>query len=261
MGCFPFRAACLAAATAMVSAAPATTPEPSLAPEPSGADVPFDVLSPDLYRIVTLKWNGGSSPLCAVTRSRRDWAALTRTLAAGKGKENGAPTSDEWNRHAVLVVGRQIAAGSMPIGFHVEGVHRQASTIELDYTLDPVPPSGPTTWFAAVAILKPLSRTVTFKEDGRIVCSMQPMAGHWVTPTRPAPQPAPSEESQAAIPQPVPPGYAPSPYYPPPYPSAFSGPAPYSPAPYVPPRYPPAPYPPAPYTPGTYAPGTYGPGQ
>jgi len=188
------RAACLGAAALLLgAAAPA-------GPPPAATDVPFDVLSPDLYRSVTLKWNAGSGTLCAATRSRRDWEALTRNVGA-KSQDNGAPTPDEWNRHAVLVLGRQVNMGRTPVGFHVDGVHRQGSTIEVDYSLTPVPPPGGTAWFAAVAILKPLTPTVTFKESGRVVCTVQPMAGHWVSPSKPAPAPAPpSDQPQASAP-------------------------------------------------------------
>ena len=239
------RWACVAVAALFVGAA--SPPSPAPAALTATTDVPFDVLSPDLYRTITLKWNGGSSaPLCAVTRSRRDWEALTRSTV-GKGKD-GAPTADEWNRHAVMVVGHQIGTPRTPMTFHVDGVHRQGSTIELDYSLTPPPTSGGTTWFAAVAIMKPLTATVTFNENGRVVCTVQPMAGHWATPSPPAAQPAASDQSQASS-QPVPPGYALQPA------SPGYAPAPYSPSAGPPPAYS------APYGGPPYAPGPQGPVQ
>ena len=190
------RAAYIGAATLLLGAASPSVPSAPSVPPPLTTDVPFDLLGPDLWRSVTLKWNAGSGPLCAATRSRRDWEALTRTVAAPKGKDSGTapPTPDEWNRHAVLLLGRQIGSTRVPLVFHVDGVHRQGSTIELDYSLTPTPPTGGTTWFAAVAIMKPLTPTVTFKEGGRVVCTVQPMAGRWVSPSQPAPAPAPQSD-------------------------------------------------------------------
>lgn len=129
------RAACVGASALLLGAAgPPPAPVPP-APASAASDVPDHVLSPDLYRSVALKWNGGTAPLCAATRSWRDWEALTRNLTAKK--DSGAPMADEWNRHAVLVLGRQINVGRAPVGFHVDGVHRQGSTIELDYSITP----------------------------------------------------------------------------------------------------------------------------
>ncbi len=188
------RAACLGVAALLLGAAAPAAPPPPV------TDVPFDMLNPDLYRSVTLKWNAGSGTLCAATRSRRDWEALTRAVGA-KSQDNGAPTPDEWNRHAVLVLGRQVNISRTPVVFHVAGVHRQGSTIEIDYSITPAPPAGGTMWFAAVAIMKPLTPTVTFKEAGRVVCTVQPMAGHWASPSQPAPAPAPpSDQPQASAP-------------------------------------------------------------
>ena len=213
-------AASAGAAAAMLLGAAAPAPAPPLASPQGPSDIPFELLSPDLYRSVTLKWTGGSAPLCAVIRGRRDWEALTRTIAGPKAKAAGAPTSDEWNRHAVLLVARQIGIGKTPVVFQVDGVHRDGSTIELDYTLIPSPPAGGTTWYAALAIPKPLTPTVTFKEAGRVVCTVQPMAGHWVSPSRPAPPPPPPAESDLS------PGSQPAPFQPAPAQPAPAQPAP-----------------------------------
>jgi hypothetical protein len=83
----------------------------------------------------------------------------------------------------VLLAARVVGAGDTAHVLTLDHVRRAKNALEVDYTFHPTPPASSTMkWYMALAVPAPLAPEVRFKEDGRLVCTLKPEAGVWITP-------------------------------------------------------------------------------
>ncbi len=83
----------------------------------------------------------------------------------------------------MLVLAKVIASGDTAKVFQLTGVHRDEKIIEVDYSFRLTPPaSSRIKYWLGVAVAKPLPPTARFKEDGRLICSVEPGTRNWLRP-------------------------------------------------------------------------------
>lgn len=151
---------------------------PGLAQEPS-----YTVLDPKAYQSFVANWTPSNKPLCAAIQSQADWDAVFHPAPVMGANRPFGPPAEFWNDRAVLVLARVIDSGDTAKVFQLTGVHRDENVVEVDYSFRLTPPaSSQIKWWLGVAAAKPLPPTVRFKEDGRLVCAVEPGTRTWLRP-------------------------------------------------------------------------------
>ena len=158
----------LAIAGAACAAPTNTTTTPTTATTISAE---FSVLNPRDYQSFVGAWTPEDRPLCAVFASATDWVRQLHPAALMGARNVFAPPGTLWNNHAVLFLARIANGGDPASVFQITGVTRGAGETVVDYTFTN-PPTATYTQRAyfAVAVEKPLTGVVRFRENGQVVC-------------------------------------------------------------------------------------------
>ncbi|HEY4919455.1 MAG TPA: hypothetical protein VII40_05065 [Xanthobacteraceae bacterium] len=134
-------------------------------------DPSYVVLDPDSFQSFVANWMPETEPKCAAMRSRADWDKVMHPAPVMGGSKPFAPGPDVWAHDGVLLVARVIPAGDTANVFKLQGVRRADERIDVDYAFTPPARSSSTVkWWLGVRVAKPLTATVRFVENGRVVC-------------------------------------------------------------------------------------------
>lgn len=154
----------------------------ALAASAAARPVRFTALSPDDYQSFVGTWTPDTAPLCARIDSADDWNALMHPAAVMGAHRPFAPDPSFWTSHRVLLLARVVPAGGAA-AFTAPRVTRSGASLTVSYRFAPPPPASSTIkWYLALAVPKAGSPSVTFQENGAVVCSLGPAASDWVSP-------------------------------------------------------------------------------
>jgi hypothetical protein len=120
-------------------------------------------------------WDG-DGPLCARIASQADWDRYFGAAAVMGGDKPFGPPEALWTTHTTYLLARTANGGSGDVAdlLKVKGVSRDARSVRID-TMFAGPASGSfqVTTYVLVAVPKPVSGTVEFREGARTFCSIR----------------------------------------------------------------------------------------
>jgi hypothetical protein len=149
---------------------------PGMAGEPS-----YSLLDPSAYQSFVANWKPANKPLCAVIQSQADWAAVFRPAPVMGTNRPFGPPAELWSDGAVLMLARVVDAGDTANVFHLIGIHRDKDVIDVDVSFHRTPAaSSRIKWWLGVTVSKTLPPMVRFREDGRVICTIQPGSCIWL---------------------------------------------------------------------------------
>lgn len=131
------------------------------------------LLDPNAYQVFVRHWNPASAPFCAAIASTEQWSDVLHPAAVMRGHKLFAPPASFWQHHAVLFVARTLYAGATTGVFRLRSVERARESTTVSYAFHPTPYASSTmSWWMGVVVDKPLSKPITFRENGRNVCTL-----------------------------------------------------------------------------------------
>ena len=133
------------------------------------------VFGPNDFQSFVKNWEG-NRPLCARIASEADWDRYFGAAAVmGENKPFGPPAA-LWATHNGYLLAREANGGGGDIGqlLKVQRVDRTAGSVKID-TIFAGPASGSfqVTTYVLVAVPKPVSGTVEFRDRGQTICSIR----------------------------------------------------------------------------------------
>lgn len=163
-------AGALALGTTACAPMAATTGSPSSGVAAAGGN---RVFGPGNFQSFVKNWDG-DGPLCARIASEADWDRYFGAAAVmGDNKPFGPPAA-LWNTHTGYLFARAAnGGGDMDELLKVQRVDRDRRSVKIE-TVFAGPASGSfqVTTYVLVAVPKPVSGTVEFRDQGRAVCSI-----------------------------------------------------------------------------------------
>jgi hypothetical protein len=133
------------------------------------------VFGPNDFQSFVKNWNG-DAPLCARIASEADWDRYFGAAAVMGPNKPFGPPAELWTTHNTYLYARAANGGSGDIGelLKVQRVERGGNSTRIE-TVFAGPASGSfqVTTYVLVAVPKPVSGTVEFREQGRSICSVR----------------------------------------------------------------------------------------
>ncbi len=136
----------------------------------------FDLAATQGY---VANWAPQGEPFCAVLRSAADWKATIRPAATMGSSRPFEPPADSWTRSALFVVAR-VTYATQGEALAVTGLRNTREGLEIDTRFAPPAPASYTVkTTAAVELEKPLPQKILVRENGAVVCALEPAKGRW----------------------------------------------------------------------------------
>jgi hypothetical protein len=138
------------------------------------AEGDYQVFGPSDFQSF-VKNRDGNAPLCARIASEADWDRYFGAAAVmGPMKPFGPPAS-LWRTHNTYLLARDgSGGGNIEDMLKVRRVERGAGSVKIETAFSgPATGSFQVTTYVLVALPKPVSGTVEFREQGRAICSIR----------------------------------------------------------------------------------------
>jgi hypothetical protein len=135
------------------------------------------------FQSFVANWSPANRPLCAALRSQADWDKIFKPAAVIGTHPPFAPPPEFWTGSALLVLAQVVPGGSPVDILQVDAVQRHGTRVEVAVTVPQTPPASwqSKTW-VGITLAPPLPTRIRFREAGKIVCTLEPAARHWVEP-------------------------------------------------------------------------------
>jgi hypothetical protein len=146
------------------------------------APVSFTEVSPDSYQSFVGNWTPATRPLCAMISSSADWNKVMHPAPVMGGGKPFSPDAGFWASQMLLLVARVVPADGEG-AFTSPAVDLAGAALTVSYAFTPPAPASSTIKaYLALAVPRSAATLVAFRENGRVVCSLRPARGLWVSP-------------------------------------------------------------------------------
>jgi hypothetical protein len=132
------------------------------------------IFGPNDFQSFVKNWEG-NRPLCARIASQADWDRYFGAAAVmGENKPFGPPEA-LWTTHTAYLLAREASGGGdVADMLKVQRVDRSAASVKIDTVFSgPASGSFQVTTHVLVAVPKPVSGTVEFRDRGQTICSVR----------------------------------------------------------------------------------------
>ena len=144
---------------------------------------PPELHHPGDFQSFVGNWTPLTAPLCAVLRSDDDWKRVLHPAAVMGDHKPFEPPDTFWTSRAILLFARVVNGGDTSHVFALRKLQVDPDAVDVDFAFTPTPPASWTQkTYIAVDMDKPLPPRVQFRENGKIVCTLDIAAGQVLTP-------------------------------------------------------------------------------